>query len=64
MYPQLLSNSQLLHLEHGGRVSVTSSNIRSFPHLLQTYFPFPGFSPHLFVNFSPQSNDILHHSFN
>ena len=58
MYHQLLSNLQLLHLGHGGRVSVVSSNTNLHPHSLQTYVPFPGFSPHLYVNFSPPSNDI------
>ena len=59
VYYQILSNSQLLHLEHGGRVSVESSNTFPLPHFLQTYVPFPGLSPHLYVNFLPPSKNIF-----
>lgn len=34
-----------LHLGHGGRVSVLSSNTTTCPQFLQVYAPFPGFSP-------------------
>lgn len=34
-----------LHFGQGGKVSVWSSNTTDWPHFLQIYVPFPGFSP-------------------
>jgi len=44
---------QLLHLAHGGNLSLELSKCKSSPHLVQIYLPFPGFSPHLCMYITP-----------
>jgi len=38
------------HFEQGGSVSVLSSKTTFWPHFLQVYVPFPGFSPVLDIS--------------